>query len=484
LLFRFEESGFAGETASQCVRFCRGIGFFVILTVAIAGFVFDDSAWSAPPNKPPDRNNESVQVNAPPGQIGDSGYVVPTPEIKMRSIIGDRPPVRPAPKEPEVPAEKQPGPPVQPAEEEFQPDNTNETVPHSQLPAATEVPVDAGAGTQEPARLPFDPAARVPGESPRKTGVIEPDERDEVPPFKSPQAPEPVVEAPPPRKETLKRKPNAPTVPALLENLPVKEGAKAVPMESLRMGSTDSGASINLETRKEPEMAPEIPSREPLPEPAPAPSTRPELSPRPPEETAPEPVPAAPSTTVIPPAQPEPLPREAVPMVPPSEPIEETVVPKETMPPVEELAPSPKERFPSPLDQDALHSREVKEYLKHAAPILEELSLLMTRAPLLSVSDYDPSDPATSVVPKELYLKMDSLKRELQILDSKTFSIIPPQKYLKFHNVIRESITSTYQACDAMLAYFKESSPQNLQKVLTSLARARELIRRTRTSES
>jgi hypothetical protein len=171
-------------------------------------------------------------------------------------------------------------------------------------------------------------------------------------------------------------------------------------------------------------------------------------------------------------------------MKPPSEPMEETTIPKETVPSLEEHSPSPKESFPSPLDQDAPHTREVREYLLQAAPILEELSLLMTRAPLLNVSDYDPSDPASSIVPKELYLKMDSMKRELQILDSKTFSIIPPQKYAKFHNVIRESITSTYQACDAMLAYFKESSPKNLQKVLTSLAKARELIRRTRTTES
>ena len=146
--------------------------------------------------------------------------------------------------------------------------------------------------------------------------------------------------------------------------------------------------------------------------------------------------------------------------------------------------PGPKEFFPSPLDQDALHSREVRDYLKQAAPVLEELSLLMTRAPSLNIADYDPSDPAAPLVPKELLLKMDSMKRELQILDSKTFSIIPPPKYAKFHTVIRESIASTYQACDAILAYFKESNPENLQKVLTSLTKARELIRRTRSTES
>ena len=87
------------------------------------------------------------------------------------------------------------------------------------------------------------------------------------------------------------------------------------------------------------------------------------------------------------------------------------------------------------------------------------------------------------IVPKEIYLKMDSMKRELQNLDSKTFAIIPPPKYGPFHAVIRESITETYQACDAIISYLNERNDENLQKVMEHLTKARELIRKTRSAQ-
>ncbi len=494
MLRRSGKSGSKNEKAdpnTKASRLCRLLvrGRLIVLYAALMVAVSASAVWAAPPHKPAERKNEAVEVNAPPGQIGDSGYVVPIPEIKMRSIIGNKHPAPPPVQEPEPPASEEPSSATIPAEQ-IQPKEMPKPVPHSPGPVAPQVPSGARPNAQELLRLPFDPAARTPQEPAPKADLAEPaTEKEEVPPFRSPQAPEPITEAPPPKKEMLKRKAGAPSIPALLENQPARDSARHIPMESARLrGAADSDESINLEARKEAEIAPEIPSGESLPG-SPATVTQPETPPKAPKETVPEPVPTpapAPTPGPIPPpaVQSEPLPKEAVPMQPPSEPVEETALPKETVPTFEQPVPGPKEFFPSPLDQDALHSREVRDYLKQAAPILEELSLLMTRAPSLNIADYDPSDPAAPFVPKELLLKMDSMKRELQILDSKTFSIIPPSKYSKFHTVIRESIASTYQACDAILAYFKESNPENLQKVLTSLTKARELIRRTRATES
>ena len=104
----------------------------------------------------------------------------------------------------------------------------------------------------------------------------------------------------------------------------------------------------------------------------------------------------------------------------------------------------------------------------------------MARAPSLTIADYDPSDPNAPAVPKEVHLKMDSMKRKLQILDSKTFAIIPPQKYAPFHSLIRESIAETYQACDSIVDYLDSSRTEALKSVRDHLLKARELIRRTR----
>jgi hypothetical protein len=462
------------------------------------------SAWAAPPQKPPDKKNEAAEVSAPSGKIGDSGYVVPLPEIKMRNIIGNKPPARPPAEEPEkaveieLPApQEEPAEPVRPPRqlqsvpqplerptEPVQPPEQPPAAPRQPAEVLPQTPVEVTPRIQEAPRLPFEPSPRRPQEAESKPGPVEaPAGRDEeTPVFKSPQAPEPITEAPPPKKEILKRKAAAPQIPALLDNPPVKGAAKAIPLESIRLGaSTESEGSIMLDSRKEPEVIPEpAPApRESLPQPEPPGVTRPETAPVASRESVPAPAPGPPPAPVT---QPEPS-KEAVPMEPPVEPSEEFTAPKETVPTFEHPAPPPKESFPSPLDNDALNSREVRDYLRQTAPILEELSLLMTRAPSLSVSDYDPSDPGAPLVPKELFLKMDSMKRDLQILDSKTFSIIPPPKYSKFHAVIRESIASTYQACDAIIAYFQESSPENLQKVVNSLGKAREFIRRTRTAE-
>jgi hypothetical protein len=138
--------------------------------------------------------------------------------------------------------------------------------------------------------------------------------------------------------------------------------------------------------------------------------------------------------------------------------------------------------IPTPLDLDARTSRAARDYLRETAPILEELSILMTRVPVLPIADYDPSDQNAALFPKEAYLKLDAIKRELQILDSKTFSIIPPAKYTVFHGLIRESITATYQACDSIISFFNERTPSNYQAIMDHLQKARDLIKQTRTA--
>jgi len=172
---------------------------------------------------------------------------------------------------------------------------------------------------------------------------------------------------------------------------------------------------------------------------------------------------------------------------PPEEPrpVAEPSAPEEAPPPVEQApeTPPPPETFPSPLDDDVLESREVRDYLRAAAPILEELSLLMTRVPSLVIEDFDPSNANAPVVGTDVLAKMDSTRRDLQILDSKTFSIIPPPKYAQFHSRIRESITETYQACEAIINFFNERTDEDLRRVQEHLLRARDLILDTRRRE-
>jgi hypothetical protein len=136
-----------------------------------------------------------------------------------------------------------------------------------------------------------------------------------------------------------------------------------------------------------------------------------------------------------------------------------------------------KEMIATPLDDDALDSREARDYLRETAPILEELSLLMTRAPGLTIADYDPSDTNSNLISADIKLKMTSIKRELQVLDSKTFAVIPPPKYLEFHGLVRQSIAHAYMACDAIINYFEENKAENFQKAKEHLVKAGDFIR-------
>ncbi|AFM26519.1 hypothetical protein [Desulfomonile tiedjei] len=496
-------------------------GYFCFLVVILVLMFGCSVVFGAPPQKPqPQRNNQEEAV-APPGTIGDSGYVVPIPEIKMRSITGGPPRKTPPPELPAAPESSEParrekqieapapeGPVAVPPAEKLTPpkepvtrEKPAETAapPKPQPPveqqrdpvhipespqSAPAGPVESPSTSPETTRLPFEPSVRQPRESgpvkmPREVPQTEQRQEekeldDEAPPISTPQAPEEIMTAPAPKKEVLKKRTEPIQVPALMENRPAKNPLTTIPIERMRVKESDTESVISLDSRKEPET---------LPDPEPA-STEP---------AHPEP-PTTKPIEQLPVKQPEPSPikqteppKETVPPSPAVQPEEQKeIVPTETLPQPEEPAPAVGKEEPirSPLDSDAGNGREVREYLKKTAPILEEVSILMTRAPSLSLADYDPSDPGAPLIPQELLLKMDSMKRELQILDSKTFAIIPPPQYTKFHGLIREAITRTHQACDAVYAYLKESNPENLQKIRDSLGKARELIQRTRTPEN
>jgi len=332
----------------------------------------------------------------------------------------------------------------------------------------------------------------------------------------------------PPTKEVIgKRIP--PGAPPLLEAQPSKETLKTIPLKAQEAPPSEPVEGIPLGTRGAPEI---VPAKEPEPKPLPAVPAPPELelSPVPKEKTPvavesdqdkrtpkertpvaspPEPKPDISSSSkektssvpsvepepdksvarettpmvVLPAQEPEPeksSPKEIAPSAPPVESAHEQSIPKESLPPFDRPIPPPKEVLSSPLDQETPDTPEIKYYLRDTAPILEELSLLMTRAPSINIADYDPSDANAPLFPRDLQIKMDSMKRDLQILDSKTFAIIPPKRYEQFHGLIRDSISQTHQACEAILNYIAEPNEENFKTIQDHLFRARELIQKTR----
>lgn len=395
---------------------------------------------------------------SPTGQIGDSGYVVPIPEIHMKSIIGGKPPAAvqpPAPPEKESSGGKDPSS----AEESGLPARGPSSFAPQEPASREESPVSSPEKKAGPAREPKhetsepDHAIRLPFDPEYRTGPAKKQETEQPPQTvrektiegqlaSPPVAPDEILEAPTPKKEVLKKKAAGPP-PHLLEVAPVKGILKAIPVERMAIkGPVGAGEGIPLVERTEPEELP---------------------------------------------LEPEQAPAKLAGIIPPEPPVAEPVPEPETTrseePPVVEEPPASPARLSSPLEADALRSRDVKEYLSQTAPILEELSLLMTRAPSLAIADFDPSDPNPVIFPKDLYVKIDAMKRELQILDSKAFAIIPPAKYAPFHSLIRESIIHTYQACDAMIAYLNERSDDNLHKVHDHLIKARQLVQKTRVAQ-
>jgi hypothetical protein len=406
------------------------------------------------------KSQASGAGDVPPGQsvapIGNSGYLVPIPEIRMNRIIGDKsaPSSTPTPPKELPSVTPAPAKELPPVEEEGPP-------PPAERPATLPDGPDVNS-------LPFEPLDHRPEvEKPLESRPVQeaPEKEYRPPVLQSPAVPEDIMEAPAPKKERLGKK-TAPVMPPLLDLEPVKRTSKNMPLESTK-AQDDAGSKegIPLDPRREPETIPAV-------------------EPEAPKEVLAPPEPAQrPLTAPTPEHLPEPALKEPVPsaLTPPA--VEGPAEPEPALPAVEQPIPPAKEILPSPLAQEALDSPEVREYLRETAPLLEELSLLMTRAPSLNIADYDPSDADAPIVPKEIYLKMDSMKRELQNLDSKTFAIIPPPKYGPFHAVIRESITETYQACDAIISYLNERNDENFQKIMEHLTKARELIRKTRSAQ-
>ena len=396
--------------------------------------------------------------------IGDSGYVVPIPEIKMKSIIGDQwqrstpgaeEQERHVPSGEELPTKapvhRLPFDPI---------DGESVGVGSIQDPSVDAPPVEESPVLSVPSdQLPEEPASARGSEEKEYENLL----------LKPPLAPEEIGDLPAvPRKEVLLKKPVY-RLPVVLDNEPSKESPRTIPSERTEVHDMkDTTEWIPLDTRRDPEIVslqePEL-DRGSI--------TKPEHGPvaESLHESSLEPQPMQ---------VPEPDSREVQPGDSRSVPLEEKHQSKETIPSQESLAPPVKEFVLSPLNEDARDSREARDYLKETAPILEELSLLMTRAPALTMEDYDPSDANAAPVPQEILMKMNSLKRELRILDSKTFEVIPPAKYSDFHSLIRQSITQAYQACDSITNYFQENKSENFHNALDHLLKAGELIRRTR----
>jgi len=323
-----------------------------------------------------------------------------------------------------------------------------------------EKPADETASGQpitegsEVMRLPFEPTT---GRAETETRPTQPpaqpsqEKTEKVPLLAPPAVPEDLMEAPPPKKEILKSK-TAQKIPDIMNNQPGKGTLPAVPLDAAAVREIPTQEWIPLNVRPEMETI-----------------SPPHLEHKPAAET---------------------LPKETLTGSPPSgaeKPEPESLPPTEVKPepeesaPVREQLPEPPaaEELASPLASTAEMNREVKNYLMETAPILEELSLLMTRVPSLRIEDFDPSKADAPVVPNDVFVLMDSTKRALQVLDSKTFAIIPPPKYAKFHSMIRESITQTYQGCEAVMNFFKQNTEEDLGKAEDHLLRARELIQKT-----
>lgn len=477
--------------------------------------IIGDQPKPKPPSGPQDEKPAPSEVRPPSTESVKPDVPGPRPRLPFdRGPVGPSAPVS-------SPADEQPSPAPAPVED---PQAYRE-------PSAPAVEDSERVQDSEKERLRQDghkresPLKEVPLESEAPATEPEastaPPKEHRSPVFTPPKAPEELLKPPPPpKKEVLPREKEK--IPPLLgvqasKSKPVGDRVEPVEVDDMAdprgwlplvsRGEPQSVAPLESEqagemaaekkdadaegresspatlSREAPQVAePKQQARlEPAPLPEPTPEKKLDLEPsaEPPVEERPEPKPEAvpmpiPKPEPVPEVTPEPERQPAPEATPETKPAPEETAPTESIPP-----PAPREMITSPLDDDAVTSGEVRDYLRATAPILEELSLLMTRGPSLALSDYDPSDPNAPVIPKQIHLQMEWMKRELQVLDSKTFAIIPPKKYGEFHELIRQSIAQTYQACDAVLAYLAESKPENLKKMHQHLLKARDLIQRT-----
>ncbi|MGC8906428.1 MAG: hypothetical protein ACP5M0_03180 [Desulfomonilaceae bacterium] len=451
----------------------------LISLICLLGAVGSPRAQDGAPQKRSSAAGAQVPAESPSTQIGDSGYKVAIPEIKLRSIIGGKA----TPKPPPEGAEAQPAPvPESPTREqpaEREPEKKVDRLPFDPVDVGqtepVRVPETAPVTPSEPADAPQPeperPAENTPAPRPSEPAPPAAPQEEPSPVYHPPVAPEETLDASfVPKKEVLRG-------PTPVKQIPISTlETRASKASRLEIAASESKELVSpedwiaLDARKSPLMV-ELPAeeKEEPQESLPRTARSPDASAPPAEATE---APTTETPTVTPPRE--------IPSEPPQEekPAQESL-PREQLPVEKPPQTRAKEVIPSPLDDDALASREARDYLRETAPILEELSLLMTRAPGLSIEDYDPSDANSALVPADIRLKMTSLKRELQILDSKTFAIIPPSRYQAFHSLVRESIAHAYQACDAIINYFEENNPENFVKAKEHLVKAGELIRKT-----
>lgn len=455
--------------------------------------------------------------------IGGTGFKVPIPEIRMNRIVGDTPPKKEptetkrgpvsspqeiyqsAPLHPQGPKEQQmerPGPipmrlpfdsrhrkheeePLQdipPIREDIRLESeVTPTVPETaERPSYRITPPKTPDRQPEPTVIETPPPAPKEQVAPLERPQPRPQERQRSephsPPFREPISPVNITESlPEPTKEIIPKRMIA--LPNMIEVEAVKDTIRSLPIESVAIGQSQSETDlIQTENRRAP-LVVEIEEPKAMPErkeePAPPSIMREETELATPPiyqpMTPPEPghgisvIPSKEHKTII-----ETTPEKEAPVTTRESPqqIEQPVAPQ-------------KERIPSPLDEDSTMTPELKRYLRETAPILEELSLLMARTPSLSIADFDPSESHTQTLPKEINLKMESMKRDLRILDSKIFSIIPPQGYAQYHDLIRQSINHTYMATEAFINFANQSRMEDLSQVRDHLAKAKEYIHRT-----
>ena len=194
----------------------------VISTVLIVfGSVIEGHAQSTV--RPGPSNSDGKNQEQAYAPLGESGYKVPIPEIRMDQILGGRP-AKPKPPQPEKDESSSPQSNI------VEPAERNE--PEQSERQETSV-------TPEPPRLPFDPAARktVPGPILQKPNIEEPAPmvpplpKENVSPLSAPVAPEDPMIARPPKKEVLMKR-TPPTTPPLLEAQPSKETLKSIHLKA------------------------------------------------------------------------------------------------------------------------------------------------------------------------------------------------------------------------------------------------------------
>ncbi len=457
----------------QAIRpMISGMVALLVLTLNSVSFgQSSNSPFHSSPSNAPSQQNPSTYA-----PVGPSGYKVLIPEIKMNQIVGDVkkkpttniPPEHGAPELEPVPA-PQPGPVPDESVEKEAPEQHVET---PQQPAE-------GIPSEAVKRLPFDHGDRK-SPTPNDKEDIEQNVKDgierESHMFGPPLAPINITEAlPEPTKEVLgKRQPLI--TPKLKELEILKNNQKVNSVEVLQdQGSLAPEDWVLFQARKDADQLPfEGPKLGPAEKTVQSekPGTK-ESQTQEASESGVENIAHPPGETTAPTLEKE------------EQPIKETQDIGTSAPEGRiKISPPPKEQVPSPLDETAVNETDLRMYLSQTAPVLEGLSLLMARAPSLNLADYDPSEMNTPAMPQDLGLKLESLKRDLRILDSKVFSIIPPSKYEQFHELIRQSISHTYLACEAISNYFQDAKPEDLQKVKEHLARAKELIQLTRRRNS